>query len=430
MRRFFFLINFAAVFFSFCNGQGHGSCDRAAIVDTSVYGPVYADGGADPQLAMQHTNGMYFEKPHAVVWFCIDIPYDTILTFDLIPQKPTDDLDFLLFKDVSFDKNCAMCRTEKQTFCQLVEGQRITPIRTNLARCDNSVNGRTGLSLNAKNTMELPGQHPTYSKAVEVKKGERYYLAVDNYTRADGPFTLRLHFRYINQSESVITGTVPDNAMESNIQNKNPQLMALLNGSFVINVLDSTTKNPVKARIKITGPPPDGVPHIDITDNQYKLTVKAGEKLNIVCAAKGYLLYQTDYTAQTDSDKGIDVFLVPIREHQKMIFHIEFQPGSSEFMASAAGPLNDLLQFMKDNPGVKIVVNGYVNDPYSNYDQAFDLKLSQIRAKAVYQFLTDNGIKLNRLHWKGYSNKGMVYPHPVSEEQMQANRRVEVEIVK
>jgi len=424
MKKFLFLLSFIAVNFSFCKGQGHGSCDRAIIVDSSVYGPVYADGKPDPQLAMQHTDGTYFEKPHSAVWFSIDIPYDTILTFDLIPKNPTDDLDFLVFKDISFDKNCAMCRTEKKNFCQMVEAQRLTPIRSNIARCDNSVKGKTGLSLDAKNNMEPPGPHSTYSKAIEVKQGERYYIVVDNYTHANGKFTLKINFPLV--SELI---TVHNDAIK---HVDYPPPLPIPHPFFVI-IKDSNTKAEIKSKIKVKWLKPENKhKEVDTIASNFLLPqdLDKGDKINIVGAAKGYLLSQTDYTAQTDSDKGIEILLVPIKEHQKMIFHIEFQPGSAEFMASAAGPLNDLLQFMQDNPEVKILIKGYVNDPYSNYDQAFDLKLSEIRAKAVYQFLIDNNIKVHRLKWKGFSNKEMAYPHPHTEEEMQANRRVEVEIVK
>jgi outer membrane protein OmpA-like peptidoglycan-associated protein len=58
------------------------------------------------------------------------------------------------------------------------------------------------------------------------------------------------------------------------------------------------------------------------------------------------------------------------------------------------------------------------------------LNLSKERAEAVYNYLVNRRINKSRLQWHGYGNKEMVYPVPVNEDEMEANRRVEVEIEK
>ncbi|MGP8214024.1 MAG: OmpA family protein [Bacteroidia bacterium] len=425
MKNFFLAISFIAGFVSFALAQDHGSCNKAVLIDTSSYGPVYADGVPNPLLAMAHTNGMYFEKPHKAVWFCIDIPYDTLLTFDIIPANPTDDLDFLLFKDETPEiKNCTMCRVGKKNFCDKIALERMVPVRTNIAHTDTALNGMTGLSAAAKNEMEPPGKHPAYSKAIEVKKDERYYLVVDNYTSAGRPFTLKIHFRFPVYSEI-------DSVINKPVQNNPPVANSFPSGSTIINIIDSVTKAPVTARLKIIWQAPDEKPKVDITASEYGINMKKGQQINIYCSAKGYLLMQTGYRAMTDSDKGITLNMIPIKEHLKMIFkQIQFKSGKAEFLPSATESLNDLLDFMNNNPGIKILIKGYVNDPYNMYDEMYDLNLSKERAYAVYNYLVDKGIEKNRLNWMGFGNKEMVYPAPANEEEMEANRRVEVEIVK
>jgi outer membrane protein OmpA-like peptidoglycan-associated protein len=120
-----------------------------------------------------------------------------------------------------------------------------------------------------------------------------------------------------------------------------------------------------------------------------------------------------------------------IKEHMKMVFkHMQFESGSAKFLPIATESLNDLLEFMNNNPEVKILIKGYVNDPIQYYDAAYDLNLSKARAQAVFNYLVDKGINKNRLQWRGYGNKDMIYPNPEGEDEMEANRRVEVEIVK
>ncbi len=423
MRNFLLAITFIAGFTFNTIAQNHGSCDKAVLIDTSSYGPVYADGTPNPLLAQAHTNGTYFEKPHTAVWFCIDIPYDTLLTFDIVPQNPTDDLDFLLFKDETAEiKNCTACRGSQRNFCDKSALVRMVPVRTNIANTYYASLGTTGLSATAKNEMEPPGKHATYSKALPVKKDERYYLVVDNYTSASRPFTLIIHFR------GTTAGT--DTTTVSSASNISPS-SKLPKGVVPIYVIDSISKAPVKAKIKIVWSIPKDKQNISATASQYGIELKQGQKINISCAAKGYLLAQLSYVAQSDTDKAIYVNMLQIKEHMKMIFkHIEFERGEAKFLPTSAESLSDLLEFMNNNPTVKILIKGFVNDPYQYYDYMYDLDLSKQRAQAVYNYLAGKGIDKNRLDWKGLGNKEMVYPKPANEDEMEANRRVEVEIVK
>jgi outer membrane protein OmpA-like peptidoglycan-associated protein len=58
------------------------------------------------------------------------------------------------------------------------------------------------------------------------------------------------------------------------------------------------------------------------------------------------------------------------------------------------------------------------------------LELSLNRAKAVYQYLADNGIDAARLSYKGFGHKHpLVYPED-TEEKRTTNRRVELKITK
>jgi len=421
MKKLVFLACFIIAFTISLKAQNHGTCDKAVLVDTSDYGPVYADGRANPLLAMKHTDGNYFEKPHSVVWFCIDIPYDTILTFDLVPQNHTDDLDFLLFKDESAEiKNCGLCRVDKKNFCQKIAMEKMVPVRANIANTSMSVKGMTGLSANAENETEPPGKHSAYSKALAVKKGERYYLVADNYTSAQRPFSLKLHFRFVNDTTDYITA-----------ETKTAEITTHPKGLFYIDVLDSVTGKPIKTKIRIDWVNPESKPKVETVGKEYSFSLKKSEKINVVCYAKGYLIAQKTYIAQGDSDKGIDVKLFPIRAHTKMIFkHLEFKPGLPEFLPSASESLNDLLEFMTNNPDVHIMIKGFVNDPYKLYDDKFDQTLSSERAAAVFNYLVENGISKNRVQWRGYGASQMVYPEPSNEDEMEANRRVEVEIVK
>jgi len=54
--------------------------------------------------------------------------------------------------------------------------------------------------------------------------------------------------------------------------------------------------------------------------------------------------------------------------------------------------------------------------------------LSKKRAKRIVEYLISCGIEPERLSAVGYGNTKPIYPKPESEEQKEANRRVEVKI--
>lgn len=91
----------------------------------------------------------------------------------------------------------------------------------------------------------------------------------------------------------------------------------------------------------------------------------------------------------------------------------------------AKGKMYELLVVLKNNPNLKIEIQGHLccmsNDR---------LDLSTQRAKAIFGFLIANGIPVDRLSYKGFGSTQPIYPLPEkSEEERAANRRVEILII-
>ncbi|NPA12154.1 MAG: OmpA family protein [Epsilonproteobacteria bacterium] len=79
-----------------------------------------------------------------------------------------------------------------------------------------------------------------------------------------------------------------------------------------------------------------------------------------------------------------------------------------------------LAEFLKSHPNVKVVIEGYT-DNRGNAD--YNLKLSQRRAKAVYEALIKLGIDKERLSYKGYGEANPIADNS-TEEGRAKNRRV------
>jgi len=102
--------------------------------------------------------------------------------------------------------------------------------------------------------------------------------------------------------------------------------------------------------------------------------------------------------------------------------NIQFKPGTAEFYNQAAlDELRQLRIILRELSNIKIRIEGHVCC-------VADHTLSELRAKKVLWYLTDNGISKDRLSSVGFSNTKPLVPE-TSAENNQKNRRVEVSIV-
>lgn len=413
------LLLIIAIFFTtytFTHAQKYGTCRTAADVSAETFGPVTPDGAIDKDVQKHHSHGLYFEEEHNITWITFEVPRDTILTFDIVPQKQEDDLDFLLFRDTEDFSNI---------FYKKIEEHKLKPIRTNLAKTDSVTHsGATGLSLTATDSIVPPGYNPCYSKALPVKKGERFYLVVDNYTEAKGEFILHLHLKF------PVKKPLQTEVRKMNIDAAPYKAPRIIRGktNLTIKVVDSAG-NLIKGQLDIVGIRKGTVTNVDTTE--YEVELNPHQTLEINCNAPGYMFYSNTFQApDTTSTITLPIVMAKVEEHKSFVLkEIKFQEGVAIFTASSQNELMNLLEFMQNNPTVSILIKGFVNDPGSDNSGAAK-KLSKERAEAVYDFLAGAGIDRKRMGYKGFGNEHMIYPKPKTPQQEEANRRVEVEVMK
>jgi outer membrane protein OmpA-like peptidoglycan-associated protein len=80
---------------------------------------------------------------------------------------------------------------------------------------------------------------------------------------------------------------------------------------------------------------------------------------------------------------------------------------------------------MKQYPEVQVEIIGHTDDVGSDDD---NLVLSQNRAKSVYSYLISQGVKVNRLRFKGYGESKPLVSND-TEGHRQQNRRIELKIL-
>jgi outer membrane protein OmpA-like peptidoglycan-associated protein len=160
-----------------------------------------------------------------------------------------------------------------------------------------------------------------------------------------------------------------------------------------------------------------GKPSLSLrTNNRYELNI----------TKKGYTYYNTTLDIQTTVRENLDVKLEQLTTQTKMVFNnITFETNSAELNAESYAELNRLVEFMKNNPELKIEISAHTDDVGSD---AYNIRLSDKRAESVVKFLMSNEIGKNHLQSKGYGKSQPLVPNN-SDENRAKNRRVEIKII-
>ena len=114
--------------------------------------------------------------------------------------------------------------------------------------------------------------------------------------------------------------------------------------------------------------------------------------------------------------------------------NINFIGGMHKLLPESSTMLGELLDAMKTFPTLVIQVEGHICCIEFAGDGP-DLEtginnLSRARAKAVKDYLVDNGIAEERVSYKGFGHSAPIYPYPEkTEDERIQNRRVEIKII-
>jgi len=197
-------------------------------------------------------------------------------------------------------------------------------------------------------------------------------------------------------------------------------------------VLDEKTKKPIEAKIIIETLQDGkeiGVANSNPKTGEYTIILPAGEKYGFLAEAEDYLSehQNMDLTKITEyKELNRDLFLVPIRLNETVVLNNIFFPPSKWALTRDSKPeLERVLAFMVNHPNIKVEIGGHTNDACS---EEFCRLLSTNRAKAVYNYLVQNGITNKRVAFKGYGSRFPRYSNDTSEGRRK-NRRVEFKII-
>lgn len=195
--------------------------------------------------------------------------------------------------------------------------------------------------------------------------------------------------------------------------------------SFHVVVRDAATGNPIVANLTI-----EGLKNVSALymGSDFFFVIQKAAKLTIKCDAKGYFFADRVENVAANIDSEFTIWLEPLKQGKSLqIEEIEFHPGTSDFIPSSESKLRRLKDFMALNSEVKIEIQGHV---FSLDDNSFaGQKLSEARAKRVYNYLVENGISKDRMTTIGFGNTKPIFPKPKFAYEEQMNRRVEIKVL-
>lgn len=164
-------------------------------------------------------------------------------------------------------------------------------------------------------------------------------------------------------------------------------------------------------------------------DGNYMVCLPTGNNYAFNIDKKGYLFHSVNFdltkTHSAEKPYKLDIPLTKINVGEVVILkNIFFKTDSYNLLPQSAVELKKILDFAKLNSQLILEIRGHT-DNVGNAD--YNLKLSEKRAKAVYDYLVNNGVSKNRLSYKGYGQNIPVTDNNSAENRAK-NRRTELKI--
>jgi outer membrane protein OmpA-like peptidoglycan-associated protein len=196
-------------------------------------------------------------------------------------------------------------------------------------------------------------------------------------------------------------------------------------------VYDAKTKKKLEAKIDLYNLANDSIASTvksDAQNGDYLIVLNKGSEYALYVSKEGYLFKSLsfNYSEKDGKDVIIDIYLEQIVAGSKITLNnIFFETAKWDLQDKSKTELNRILNFMNENPSIKIEISGHTDDVGSD---AANLDLSKKRAQSVVEFLSKMGLPPTRLLSKGYGETQPLNPNS-SDENRAMNRRIEFKIL-
>lgn len=195
---------------------------------------------------------------------------------------------------------------------------------------------------------------------------------------------------------------------------------------FVAHIIDADTKANLDAEFEMIETKTKKLVYKTVSDKNTGLVSKSllSTAYHISVKRQGYIYAQDSINAI-----GKDTLLIAlqsIKKNTKVILqNLFFDLNSATIQSRSENSLEELYQFLVNNPNVRIAIIGHTDNLGT---KSYNLRLSENRAKAVYDVLIKKGIDTSRITFNGKGDSEPIRSND-TEEGRASNRRVEFTIL-
>ncbi len=401
-------------------------CSKAKQIDIPF--PSTTNSFAIKNATLKNQIIFYEHRDQFSFWYKIICTEDKLIDCKITPINSKDSYVLYIYKN------------NDANFCNNVFYGKIKPLKWS-----NLINNNEG-----KETFELS------EIQMKVKKNETYYFCILNTSPSNCGHNMRLisgiDTLNINAIHFPCTEEEPETkliAAKTTTKKVEPlPSQKVISEKVILSVKEENniTKK-VDSRIKIKDELSGKETLIESTgQNSYSLDIEKGKSYNVECIATGYKTFDhsiiiSDYVNPINN--AFDVFLRPLKTGDNFVMdHIYFHPNTYALRNGAEKEMSYLLNYLINNPDVKIELQGYTNGskrinrntaykgkgPEWNFTGSAK-KLSKHRADTIKEYLVKQGIDSKRIFTKGLGGEKMIVENPKKLEDIQKNVRVEVMIL-
>ncbi len=197
-------------------------------------------------------------------------------------------------------------------------------------------------------------------------------------------------------------------------------------------VYDAKTNNKLNAQIDLFDLSEDlkqASVTSDAVNGNYLLVLNQGSEYALEVHKKGYAFKSLTFNYEEERNPEpvvINIALEPIAKGTVFrLNNIFFDYNSFDLQDKSKAELDELVQFMSENPEVQGEISGHTDNTGSAENNKV---LSSNRAKSVYDYLVKAGVEASRLRFEGYGSSRPSASNDTEEGRAQ-NRRIEFKIL-
>ena len=171
-------------------------------------------------------------------------------------------------------------------------------------------------------------------------------------------------------------------------------------------VYDADTQTPMKSSVEIVDLATGKVMISSFSyskSGEFFTCLPANTDYAVNVSKDGYLFHSENFSLNEQSALQALNLDIPLQRLNKgstiVLNNIFFDTDAFSLKDESQVELNTLVNFMKNNAFINVEIEGHTDNIGS---ATHNITLSENRAKAVYDFLVDNGIDANRMSYKGF----------------------------